>query len=210
VHEVGEADGLAFIAMETIEGESLEQVIRRGRLLPDRVWAAGGRSPRARTRTGGGAWTQLTDNPGPDLRGAWSPAGREVAHLTIRPGYLGLWVTPATGGPGRPVTKVGESVAASDWSPDGRYILTTVDGRIALADVSAEGRTETVTKNRGFFGRFSSDASRICYVGAAGGHLWTVRRDSTESALATDDRNLYFTWDEDLGDIWTMEVKINR
>jgi hypothetical protein len=83
-----------------------------------------------------------------------------------------------------------------------------------------------VTKTRGFFGRFSRDASRIYYVAAAGGNLWTVRRDGTDerpvtefsgrrgapgvSTLATDDRYLYFTWDEDLGDIWTMEVKINR
>jgi len=172
----------------------------------------------------GGPWTQLTDNPGPDLTGVWSPDGREIAHLTERPGFLGLWLTPATGGPGRPLTPGRGS--PSDWSADGRYLVTLVGGRIALADVSAEGRAETVAKNRGFFGRFSRDASRLFYVAAEGGNLWTVRRDGTDerpvtdftgrrgapgvSALATDGRYLYFTWAEDVGDIWTMDVQIGR
>jgi TolB protein len=87
---------------------------------------------------GGGAWTQLTNNPGPDLRGAWSPDAGEVAHQTTRPGFLGLWVTPATGGAGRPLT-AGLTSGASDWSPNGRYIVTSVEGRIALADMSVGG-----------------------------------------------------------------------
>jgi tRNA A-37 threonylcarbamoyl transferase component Bud32/dienelactone hydrolase len=37
IHEVGEADGLLFIAMEHIEGQTLQQKIRAGALSPDEV-----------------------------------------------------------------------------------------------------------------------------------------------------------------------------
>jgi Tol biopolymer transport system component len=41
VHEVGVADGVSFIAMEFIEGESLSTIIRSNRWSADRVWRVG-------------------------------------------------------------------------------------------------------------------------------------------------------------------------
>jgi Tol biopolymer transport system component len=172
---------------------------------------------------GGGAWAQLTNNPGPDLWGAWSPDGQEVAHLTGRDGFTGLWVTPATGGVGRRVGPVAPSAGPGDWSLDGRNILTNVEQHIGLADAAGERAPVPVSKSRGFTPRFSADGSRIYFV-AEDGNLWTVRPDGADerpvtdltgrrgapgiSALATDGRYLYFTWEEGLGDLWTMDVHI--
>ncbi len=71
--------------------------------------------------------------------------------------------------------------------------------------------------------QWSPDGKALYYAGKAerAGNLWalslkdrreypvtdfTGRRGSLGWALATDGRYLYFTWSEDLGDLWVMDV----
>jgi hypothetical protein len=82
-----------------------------------------------------------------------------------------------------------------------------------------------LTDARGQPARGAPDGSRVYFagVGDSEGHLFTVRADGTgeravtrfvgrrgapgSQALAIDERYLYFTWDEDLGDLWVMDLK---
>ena len=86
------------------------------------------------------------------------------------------------------------------------------------------GEPEQVSKASPGFLRLSKDGSTVYFVGAdeSQGHLWSVSlRDGTErpltdfsgrrgalgdQALATDGEFIYFVWEENLGDIWVMDV----
>jgi hypothetical protein len=70
------------------------------------------------------------------------------------------------------------------WSPDGKLLYYT-------------GWQE----RSGNFWAFSLEDSREYPLTALVG-----RRGTPGWALATDDRFLYFTWREDMGDIWVMDV----
>ena len=93
---------------------------------------------------------------------------------------------PVGDGPERRLT---EAIAYySAWSPDGRSIYFTPSRRPDdnLWRVSAEGGDPSpVTDFQGKRGRLG------------------------RSALAVNGDWIYFTWEEDLGDIWVMDVEVN-
>ena len=71
--------------------------------------------------------------------------------------------------------------------------------------------------------RFAPDGKQLYHVGGGerAGHIWSLSLDDGQEervtdlvgrhgsvgwVLDTDGRYLYFTWQEDLGDIWVMDV----
>jgi TolB protein len=175
----------------------------------------------------GGPARQLTSSPGLDAGPEWSPDGMEVAFRSERTGSSNIWVTSADGRRLRQVTDGPASDYHSTWSPDGRWLAfnSNRSGRRQLWRVpSAGGTPEQLTRDESQ-GRpvWSADGTKIYFAG--GGHrsvdLWSLalktrreqpltdlrgRRGGFTSALATDGRYLYFTWRDDVADVWVMDV----
>jgi Tol biopolymer transport system component/serine/threonine protein kinase len=169
----------------------------------------------------GGPARQLTSHPAQDLQPSWSPDGQEIAFHSRRTGDEALWIVEAKGGEPRPLT------AASDdfeWSRDGHWLV--VQRENGLYRVAREGgEPELLLDEPAYSPRFSPDGQSIYYAiitGPRENHdLWKLsletgkvsrltklggRRGSLGSSIATDGRYLYFTWSEDVGDIWVMDV----
>jgi serine/threonine protein kinase/Tol biopolymer transport system component len=173
----------------------------------------------------GGEWRRLTTDPGPDLIPSWSPDGREVVHLSGRGTYGAVWVTPAAGGEGREIVR---AVSGGRFSPDGRQVVfssgTAPAGRIERRSSSGEGDIVPLSTIPGFSPVWTRDGSQVVFVGAAAysGNLFAVGSDGAgeravtdlrgrrgtivANSLAIDDRFLYFSWQEDLGDLWVADL----
>ena len=124
----------------------------------------------------------MTDHPGGDQHVAWSPDGKWLVFQSLGRGSH-LWRIPASGGEAEPLT--GGRDFTTRWSPDGKeiYFVRPTDIDVNIWAVSlTDGREYPVTD---FSGRHES-------------LFW--------HSLATDGEYLYFTWEEDLGDIWVMDV----
>jgi Tol biopolymer transport system component len=122
---------------------------------------------------------RLTDDPAPDDNPVISPDGAWIVFSSLRGGSGALWRMPRDGG--EPVRLTPAEAPYPIWSRDGRavYFLDRND----LWMVPAEGGE--VRKLTDFSGK----------------------RGSMEgNCLATDGKYLYFTWREDAGDIWVMDV----
>ena len=96
-----------------------------------------------------------------------------------------LWQIPVDGGPPQALTRGPESDWQHRWSLDGRYIY--VHGARERAGTVwryrvEDGVEEPLTDLSGRRGRLG------------------------DLALATDERYVYFTWEDDIGDIWVMDV----
>jgi Tol biopolymer transport system component len=171
----------------------------------------------------GGAARQLTSDPAQDRMPSWSPDGQEVAFQSARlGGARRTWIVPTNGGEAYEFS-VGSGGA--EWSPDGAWLLVVRQG--GLYRVSRQGgepvRLSSADPSSIF--RFSPDGKSI-YYSVVGGpkenhDLWKLsldrgqrsrlttlqgRRGNLGQAFTTDGRNLYFTWREDNGDIWVMDV----
>lgn len=160
---------------------------------------------------------------------AWSPDGRQIAFTSTSLSDIHnykIWVVPAEGGDARLLPGDAEH-RDPEWSPDGRW-LTFIssragDGRIWR--MTAEGgRAESIGGRASFNHCWSPDGSFLYYAGAdeRSGNIWEIRVDGTADRQATDLRGrrgyleplsfttdgtyLYFTWGEDLSDIWVMDV----
>jgi Tol biopolymer transport system component len=127
----------------------------------------------------GSGETRLTDDPAPDAYPVISPDGAWIAFSSGRGGSGGLFRMAREGG--EPLRLAPGGLAYPIWSRDGRavYFLDRND----LWIVPAEGGE--VRKLTDLSGKRGSMAAEC---------------------LATDGRYLYFTWLEDAGDIWVMDV----
>ena len=109
----------------------------------------------------------------------WSPDGEWLTFWQQNR----LWRVPSSGGDAQPLTK-GSSSQAHRPSPDGRFIYF----------IGAEER-----------------ASQIWSVALESGEEHSLanlsdRRGHLGIGLATDGEYIYFTWNDDIGDIWVMDV----
>jgi Tol biopolymer transport system component len=75
------------------------------------------------------------------------------------------------------------AVICGDWSPDGRTFFFVGSG-----------------KNETNVHAVSIDGSSQRQMTVLGG------RRGAMGCMTTDGRNLFFTWEEDLGDLWVMDV----
>ncbi len=174
----------------------------------------------------GGPARQLTSDPERDSRATWSPDGTEIAFVSYRSGNADIWVVSADGGEPRQVTDHPGGDQHVAWSPDGKWLVFQSLGRGShLWRIPASGgEAEPLTGGRDFTTRWSPDGKEIYFVRPTDidVNIWAVSlTDGREypvtdfsgrhgslfwHSLATDGEYLYFTWEEDLGDIWVMDV----
>ena len=171
----------------------------------------------------GGPAQQITSHPAQDMRPSWSPDGHEIAFSSQRT-RNGRWIVSAKGGDARFVTEAGGDTG--DWSPDGQALVIERQGSLYRVDkVSGEQMLIARTGDQPYSLRFSPDGQSLYYnviTGPRDKHdFWKLslangkvsrltklegRRGNIGSAFATDGRYLYFSWREDDGDIWVMDV----
>jgi Tol biopolymer transport system component len=175
----------------------------------------------------GGPARQLTRRGGQSHRPSWSPDGRTIGFVSNEQ----IWIVPSEGGEPRQLTRdPGTLNVTPRWSPDGRFIFYSsapaADGVFRIWKMpAAGGRAVPVTRGPGLghlqFTR-SGNTVYFCGVGEREGSVWAVDLDSgterrvtnfrgrrgglSTDGLATDGTFLYFTWEEDVGDVWVMDV----
>jgi Tol biopolymer transport system component len=168
--------------------------------------------------------------------GAWNPDGREIVFNSTRSGNWDIWAIPSGGGEARRLTRDRGADYRPCWSPDGRWVLFYSDregGRLWSQDgfgggrlwrVPAEGgEAEPVLDEQSWSLIFSSGGDKV-YFGSrreGRGNLYekalgsSADRQLTDfagrpgylgSLNDTDGEFLYFTWSEDHGDLWVMDV----
>jgi Tol biopolymer transport system component len=175
----------------------------------------------------GGPARQLTRAKGLDAGGSWSPDDREIAFRSERNGSSDLWVVPAEGGDGHVVAANPAGDYSPSWSPDGQWLAfgSNRAGKQQIWRVAAKGgEPELLTRGLGVSALWSRDGTRVFFVANEGraSNLWAVsladRREYAVTNLAgrrgslgnmppsTDGKYLYFTWRDDPGDIWAMDI----
>ena len=175
----------------------------------------------------GGPARAITTHPASDFWPSWSPDGtRVVFHSHRADPSVQIFIAPATGGDPYPIT--GDGIRSqANWSPDGKHMIFLLwdDMRVSRYwMMPAEGGEAELLTGPASFARFSRDGERLLYVGneERAGNLWSVSmadrsdRPITDFSgrpgtlgswsLATDASYVYFTWEEELGDLWVMDV----
>ena len=117
-----------------------------------------------------GGLTRFTDNPADDIFPVWSPDGTRIAFSSTRAAGLDLYVKPVKGGEEQLLYQSDKVKAASDWSPDGRFVLYTVADPSSDSDIWAipvEGARKPFpvvqTKSSDRSGQFSPDGQWVAY-----------------------------------------------
>ena len=156
----------------------------------------------------------------------WSPDGRQIAFYGVTGSSSKIWLVPAAGGQGHELTSGGDA-STPEWSPDGRW-LTFVSTRSGVERVwrlpAAGGEAEMLGGGPVYTHRWSPDGKYIYLTGLSerADAIWEMAADGTHErpvtdlrgkrgyleplSMATDGHYLYFTWGEDLSDIWVMDV----
>jgi Tol biopolymer transport system component len=174
-----------------------------------------------RVAVNGGPAEQLTDHPAPDLLPNWAPDGQTIAFLSSRADRAGIWLLPTGGGQPRPVP-TSEEMLGPQWSPDGRWlaVLSVALELWRISPTGADPEVRLVDQVRAI--GWSHDSRSIYFTGQ-GTRQNTVFAVPTDGGperalvdlsgrrgmigdIATDGPNLFFTWEENLGDLWVADV----
>ena len=169
----------------------------------------------------GGPSRQLTDFQPEGAHAwfpTWSPDGREIAFARLGTSP-GVYAVPSAGGEPRYLTTGWVDQNQTEWSPDGKWIVKQGNPGPSLIPANG-GDGAPLTEGRGSFPRWSRDGARVYFLRDE--NLWAVSPNVADErrmtdlvgragalgvyALATDGEWLYFTWQEDRGDIWVMDV----
>jgi Tol biopolymer transport system component len=165
----------------------------------------------------GGAARRVTTDPAQDMWPNWVPDGKTVSFFRTGGGTTATYLSAADGGEARKVIDDGEF---AEWSPTTPLVsFFRRSGELWVA--SPEGAAaRLLARNLNLVARWSPDGTAI-FAGRAPDLLALDpasgrerpltdlggRRGSLgQFALATDGRALYFTWEEDVADLWVMSV----
>jgi Tol biopolymer transport system component len=135
---------------------------------------------------------QLTTDPKPDLRPAWSPDGTRLAFYSGRSGNDDIWAIDVDGNGEAQLTSDPGRDRRPSWSPDGSKIVFdsnragTHDIWIMNADGSDQ-RPLTTGSGQEMFASFSPDGSQIIYYGYKEGRndIWTMEIDGSNPRSLT-------------------------
>jgi eukaryotic-like serine/threonine-protein kinase len=177
---------------------------------------------------------QLTRDPSADMMPRWTADGREIVFGSGRnPQQFGIWIVSAAGGHTRPIDNLPASspTAQPAYSPDGKWLALSVTRgeEVRLWRTHVDGSSaEPVSTGPGGDPIWSPDSRQLFFPGVQErtGNVWAIaladhhERPVTaltgrlgnlmQSALATDGRRLFFCWEENVGDIWVMDVTSSR
>jgi TolB protein len=88
----------------------------------------------------GGSPTRLTDTPGIDVGGSYSPDGSKIVFESDRSGNQQIYVMDANGSNQRRISFFGGRAATPEWSPRGDQIaFTHIAGDLRIAVMSPSG-----------------------------------------------------------------------
>lgn len=176
----------------------------------------------------GDAPRQLTRSPGSEFLPAWSPDSKQIVFTWNRRGDTDIWTLPAEGGEPRQLTAETTNEGAAVFSPDGRwlYFVSSRSGQSRVYRMPAVGGpAELVTHGQTVRVRWSTDGKLAVLTGFHNGDAGNVfalregqgteeqltdlkgRLGSLGNVIASDGRFLYFSWEEDLGDLWVADLK---
>ena len=187
----------------------------------------------------GGVPLQLTDDPRGEYYPVASPDGELLAYTANHEDTLRVWIRPIDGGDARPVGPVKTMAWNPVWSPDGR-LLAFDSSEDAPGPAFQDfflwmvprdgGERKQIGSSPGRAPCWSMDGTRVYFVGRSeterAGDLWEVDLESGEErrltdfgkrhgrlgnfALETDGRYLYYLWEDDVADLWVMDVVRGR
>ena len=171
--------------------------------------------------SGGGQARQLTSHLSEETVPTWSPDGGEIAFTSRRSGNRDIWIIGAEGGEPRQVTVHPADESIVDWSPDAKYLVFIAGSHLFRIPAAGGEREQVGERLVGFFGaHLSPDGTVLHYLGRDD-NVWALSlRDGSESpvtdlagrrgtlgwGVATDGDYIYFTWSEQTGDLWVMDV----
>lgn len=142
----------------------------------------------------GSGLTNITNSPGADFAGSWSPDGTKIVFTSFRvsPANAEIYVMDADGGnPTRLTTQTGVDQDPS-WSPDGSKVvfMSTRDGNNEIYTMNADGSNQTrVTNNTDsdIEPEWSPDGSKIAFASNRDGNneIYTMAPDGSGQTRRT-------------------------
>ena len=166
---------------------------------------------------------QLTSSPGMDAVPEWSPDGRQILFRSERRGNSDIYVMAPDGTDVRLLTPSPYPDGGATWSPDGRWVAfaSSRDGNRRIWRVpEVGGEAEPVTDGGVGAPHWSADGARIFFPRE--GNFWSVVLETGDERPVTDligrrgtlntqpasvhEERIYFTWRDDVGDIWLMDI----
>jgi Tol biopolymer transport system component len=172
----------------------------------------------------GGQAKQITRNPAQDFYPSWSPDGSSLVFWSVRDGNEDIYAIAFDGSGEKRLTDDPALDRSPAISPDGAWIVFSSlrGGSGAVWRMSREGGEPVRLAHSDLlpYPIWSRDGRAVYFLDR--NDLWTVPAEGGDArkltdfsgkrgpmaldCLATDGKYLYFTWVEDAGDIWVMDV----
>jgi len=172
---------------------------------------------------GGGPARQLTDHPGSDWFGKWSPDGSRIAYSSWGASGRQLMITPLEPWDPKPAISQTDSVdfptGGGVWVDD-HSLIVTMKGDFALASDTGEvlrvyegsGPSTNCCKVRGARTILFTRDNQITALDLDSGEQRAVtdltgRPGRMGYPCSADGEQVWFTWFEERGDLWVMDVE---
>jgi Tol biopolymer transport system component len=155
----------------------------------------------------GGTRQRITDVPGDDRSGSWSPDSKRLVFDSTRDGNTELYAIDADGSNAVRLTDNAAGDWAPSWSPDGSRIAFTSDrtGTAQIWVMAADGSGQAQLSNDptgALWPAWSPDGTRILFTGwsTGGQQAWSMAADGSDARnLSRSPSTIDATWDGSWG-----------